>query len=78
MEIFLFIFFIVSLIYETYCVSFIKNNIPQLYPSFSIGGALFYFFSNLITIGFYGIYWCVKAEDHLITHVTQKRHYPPC
>jgi hypothetical protein len=32
---------------------------------FPIGGAFFYFILNIITLGFYGVYWCVKAEKFL-------------
>ncbi|MDR1469493.1 MAG: hypothetical protein LBT00_09385 [Spirochaetaceae bacterium] len=64
--------FIPQLIYETYCVSCIKGNIPSL----PLGGALFYFLFEILTLGCYGIYWCVKAEDYLSTlYMGKSREY---
>ena len=62
------IVFIPTLIYETYCVSCIKNKIPPL----PIGGASFYFFFNILTLGLYGIYWCAKADDYLEKYYMDK------
>jgi len=60
--------FIPTLIYETYCVSCIKNKLPYL----PIGGASFYFIFNILTLGLYGIYWCAKADDYLEKYYMDK------
>lgn len=57
------IFWVVTLIYETVCASFIKTSHND---TLTIGGGAFYFFINILSLGLYGIYWCVKAEDYLI------------